>query len=167
VNLRIPGPTPVPPEVAQAGAADMINHRGKQFAALIRRTTDRVKQVYQTQNDVLTLSASGTGAMEAAVVNHVAVGDKVLVITIGEFGQRFVDIVKNYGGEPVELAFEYGQAADPAQVETALKANPNIRTVLITHNETSTGTTNVYLPEVASIARSHDCLVIVDAISSL
>ena len=103
--------------------------------------------------------------MEAAVVNHVAAGERVLVINIGEFGQRFVDLVRNYGAEPVELKFEYGQAADPAQVEDALKANRDVRTVLITHNETSTGTTNVFLPQVAEVAHRYDCLLIVDAIS--
>ena len=71
MNLRIPGPTSVPPEVAQAGAAPMINHRGPEFAAMMGRTNAGVKHVYQTQHDVLTLSASGTGAMEAAVVNLV------------------------------------------------------------------------------------------------
>lgn len=167
MNLRIPGPTPVPAAVAQAGAADMINHRGPEFAELIRRTTAGAQQVFQTTNAVLTLTASGSGGMEAAVVNHVAPGERVLVVTIGVFGQRFLDIVSSYGAEPVELAFEFGSAADPAQIDDALKSNPDIRTVLITHNETSTGTTNVYLPQVSEIVHRHDALMIVDAISSL
>ena len=167
MNLRIPGPTPVPAEVAQAGAAEMINHRGPQFAAMLGRITAGAQQVFQTKNSVLTLTASGTGAMEAAVVNHVAPGEQVLVITIGVFGQRFVDIVRAYGAEPVELAFDFGSAADPAQVDDALRANPGIRTVLVTHNETSTGTTNVYLPQISEVVHRHDALMIVDAISSL
>jgi aspartate aminotransferase-like enzyme len=167
VNLRIPGPTPVPAEVAEAGAAEMINHRGPEFAALIRRVTDGVQRVYQTKNDVLILSASGSGGMEAAVVNHIAPGDRVLVVTIGVFGERFLDLVRVYGAEPVEYRVDYGQAADPSRVEELLKANPDIRTLLITHNETSTGATNVYLPQIAEVGRQHGCLVIVDAISSL
>lgn len=167
MNLRIPGPTPVPSEVAQAGAAEMINHRGPEFAAIVRRTTERVQQVYQTKNAVLSLSTSGTGGMEAAVVNHVRPGEKVLAITIGVFGKRFVEILGAYGAEPVELAFDFGTAADPSRVDAALKANPDIKTVLITHNETSTGTTNVTLADVAKVTRQHDCLLIVDAISSL
>jgi len=167
VILRIPGPTPVPEEVAQAGAAEMINHRGPEFAELMGRITEGAKLVYQTENDVLCLSTSGTGGMEAAVANHVSPGERVLVVTIGVFGKRFVDIVKTFGGEPQELAFEFGTAADPNRVAEALAADPALRAVLVTHNETSTGATNVQLKEIAQAARDHDCLVIVDAISSL
>jgi aspartate aminotransferase-like enzyme len=167
VNLRIPGPTPIPTEVAQAGAAEMINHRGPEFAALLKRTTDRVKQVYQTQNDVLTLTASGTGGMEAAISNHVALGEQVLIVTVGVFGKRFVEITRVFGGQPIELEFEFGTAIDPNRVDETLSANPEVRVLVVTHNETSTGVTNRGLQEIAQIARRHDCLLIVDAISSL
>ncbi len=166
-NLRIPGPTPVPPEVAQAGAAEMINHRGPEFAALIANITERVKRVYQTENDLAVLSASGTGGMEAAVANHISPGDHVLVVTVGVFGERFTELVHAYGGKVTELNFEYGTAADANRVDEALAADPDIRAVLFTHNETSTGVTNVQLKEIAEAARSRDRLVIVDAISSL
>lgn len=167
MNLRLPGPTPVPPEVAEAGSAEMINHRGPEFAALLKTTTEGVRRVYATSNDVFILSASGSGGMEAAVVNHVHPDEEVLVVTIGVFGKRFVQICEAYGAKPVELAFEFGTAADVNQIDEALNANPEIRTVLITHNETSTGTTNVFLPHVAQVAHEHDCLLIVDAVSSL
>jgi len=167
VNLRIPGPTTVPPEVAQAGAAPMINHRGPEFLAMLQRTTEGVKKVYQTTNDVLTLTASGTGAMEAAVVNLVAPGDEVLVISIGEFGDRFINLVKIYGGKATELKFDQGLAADLNQVEAALKANSAIKTVLVTHNETSTGVTQPILPDLAKMVHARDGLLVVDAISSL
>lgn len=167
MNLRIPGPTPVPLEVAEAGARDMINHRGPEFADLISRTTEGVRRVFGTQNDLLTLSASGTGGMEAAVANHVSPGDRVLVVTIGVFGKRFVDIVSTYGGIPQVIEHDYGTVADPNQIDQALAADPSIRAVLITHNETSTGTTNVVLPQVGEVVRHHDRLLIVDAISSL
>lgn len=166
MNLRIPGPTPVPREVAEAGAADMINHRGPEFAEIIGRVTEGVKKVYQTSNDVLILTTSGSGGMEAAVVNHVSPGDKVLVVTIGVFGKRFLEIVQTYGGNPTELAFEFGTAADPARIDTALAADPELKAVLVTHNETSTGVTNP-LKEIAEVVRKHDRLLIVDAISSL
>jgi aspartate aminotransferase-like enzyme len=166
VNLRIPGPTPVPREVAEAGAADMINHRGPEFAEIIARVTQGVKQVYQTSNDVLILTTSGSGGMEAAVVNHVSPGDKVLVITVGVFGKRFLEIVQTYGGQPVELAFDFGTAADPARIDEVLAGDPELKTVLVTHNETSTGVTNP-LKEIAEAVRKHDRLLIVDAISSL
>ena len=167
MNLRIPGPTPVPAEVAQAGAAEMINHRGPEFAALIASTTDRVKRVFQTENDLLTITASGTGGMEAAVSCHVNPGEKVLIATVGVFGKRFVDITRAYGGDPIELPFEFGTSADPNKIDQALDENPDIRTLMVTHNETSTGVTNKQLPQIAEVARKHDCLIIVDAISSL
>jgi aspartate aminotransferase-like enzyme len=167
VNLRIPGPTTVPVEVAQAGATEMINHRGPEFAALIARTTEGVKKVYQTQNDVLTLTASGSGAMESAVVNFTAPGDHSLVVSIGNFGDRFANLVKIYGGVLTKQEYEGGQAADLNKIEDALKADPQIRTVFITHNETSTGVTNPVLPELAALVHAHDALVVVDAISSL
>ena len=166
MNLRIPGPTPVPREVAEAGAAEMINHRGPAFAAMIGRISTGVAKVFQTESDVLTLSTSGTGGMKAAVANHVSPGDRVLVVTIGVFGKRFVQLVETYGGVPVELAFEFGTAADPNLVDEALAADSDLRAVLVTHNETSTGVTNP-LREIAEAVRKHDRLLIVDAISSL
>ena len=167
MNLRIPGPTTVPAEIAQAGAADMINHRGPEFAAMLERTTAGVKQVYQTKNDVMTLTSSGTGAMEAAVVNVMAPGEETLVISIGEFGDRLINLVKTYGGKGTELKFDQGLAADMNQIEAALKANRNIKLVLITHNETSTGVTQPILAELSKLVHSMDGLLIVDAISSL
>ncbi len=167
MNLRIPGPTAVPPEVLEAGAAAMINHRGPEFAAMIARTTEGVKRVYQTTNDVATLTASGTGAMEAAVVNLMAPGEPALVITIGEFGDRFVKLVNAYGGKLTQQAYEPGQAADLNRIEDALKANPEIKLVFITHNETSTGVTNPVLPELGKLVHRYDGTLVVDAISSL
>ena len=167
MNLRIPGPTPVPTEVAEAGAAEMINHRGPEFAAMIKRTTEGVRKVFQTENDLLTLTASGTGGMEAAVSCHVNPGEKVLIATVGVFGKRFVDITRAYGGEPIELPFEFGTSADPNRIDQALQENPDIRILMVTHNETSTGVTNKQLPQIAEVARKNDCLIIVDAISSL
>ena len=166
MNLRLPGPTSVPQEVAEAGAAPMINHRGPEFADLIGRITERVRQVYRTAGDVLVLTTSGTGGMEAAVANHVSPGDRVLVVTIGVFGKRFVELVRTYGAEPVELAFEFGTAADPNAIDEALGADRELQAVLVTHNETSTGVTNP-LQDIARVVRSHDRLLIVDAISSL
>ncbi len=145
----------------------MINHRGPEFAEMIARTTEGVKKVYQTANDVATLTASGTGAMESAVVNFMAPGEHALVVAIGEFGNRFQNLVQTYGGHLVSQEYEPGQAADLNRIEAALKADPEIRTVFITHNETSTGVTNPVLPDLAGLVHSHDALLVVDAISSL
>ena len=167
MNLRLPGPIPVPEAVAQAGAAPMINHRGPEFASLIHRTTEKLKQIYLTENDVLTLTASGTGAMEAAVVNFMPPGSHALVITIGVFGNRFKELVSAYGGIATVLEFSFGSAADLEQIKDALEKNPEIKTVFVTHNETSTGVTNPIIPDLVKVVQQHDALLIVDAISSL
>ena len=123
MNLRTPGPIPVPPEVAEAGAAEMINHRGPEFSEMIAEISDGLRHVYRTAGDVLVLTGSGTAGMEAAVVNHVQPGDRVLVVTVGVFGERFLELVRVYGGDPVHLAFDYGSAADPARIDDALAAD--------------------------------------------
>jgi aspartate aminotransferase-like enzyme len=145
----------------------MINHRGPEFASLIHRTTEKLKQIYLTENDVLTLTASGTGAMEAAVVNFMPPGSHALVITIGVFGNRFKELVNAYGGIATVLEFSFGSAADLEQIKDALEKNPEIKTVFVTHNETSTGVTNPIIPDLAQVVQQHDALLIVDAISSL
>ena len=166
VNLRIPGPTPVPQEVAEAGARPMINHRGRPFAAILDRVTKRLQEFFQTSNDVFILTASGTGAMEAAVVNTLSPGDRVLNISIGAFGDRFARIAEAYGAQVTRLDFEWGTAADPEEVRRALAADSSIKAVLVTHNETATGVTNP-LEEIAGVVREADKLLLVDAISSL
>ena len=167
VNLRIPGPTTCPEEVLLAGARPMINHRGPEFREVLLRVTDHLKQAVETQNDILILTASGTGAMEATIVNTLSPGDKVLAITIGYFGERFSQIARVYGADVQNLSFPWGTAADPEQVRQALKENPDIKAVLVTHNETSTGVTND-LERIAGIVKGEfDRLLLVDAISSL
>ncbi|MCL4535571.1 MAG: alanine--glyoxylate aminotransferase family protein [Bacteroidetes bacterium] len=166
MNLRIPGPTPVPPEVLQAMAKQMINHRGPEFAEIIGDITARLKRLFQTENDLYILTSSGTGAMEAAVVNFFSPGDRVLVASIGAFGDRFAAIAKAFGAEVEKLDFPWDSAVDPDIVEARLKADPSIKGVMVTHNETSTGVTND-LPAIAAAIRKHDRLVVVDAISSV
>ncbi len=166
MNLRIPGPTPCPPEVLAASARQMINHRGREFADLIGRVVQRLKRFYRTEHDVLVLTASGTGGLEAAIVNTLSPGDQVLAVSIGEFGQRFAEIAEAYGAQVVRLEYEPGQAADPEDVRRALAQHPQARAVLVTHNETSTGVTNP-LADIARVVREADRLLLVDAVSSL
>ena len=144
----------------------MVNHRGREFAALIERVTKRLRQFYLTSGDVLILSASGTGGMEAAVVNTLSPGDKVLAVSIGAFGDRFAAIAETYGAQVRPLAYEWGEAADPEEIRGALAADPDMVAVLVTHNETSTGVTNP-LEEIAKVVREADRLLLVDAVSSL
>ena len=166
MNLRIPGPTPVPPRVLEASARPMINHRGREFMSILERVTKRLKEFFLTENDLFILTTSGTGAMETAVVNTLSSGDRVLVISIGAFGDRFANIAEAYGAVVSRLDYEWGKAADPEDVRRALAADPSIKAVLVTHNETSTGVTNP-LEDIAKVVREFDKLLLVDAVSSL
>jgi aspartate aminotransferase-like enzyme len=166
VNLRIPGPTPVPPEVLQAMSQPMVNHRGPEFKQLLLRVTDGLKHFYETSGDVLTFTGSGTSGLEAAVVNLLSAGDRTLHVVIGNFGQRFMEIAKAFGADTTQVVFENGAAADPAAVRDALRADPAVKAVFITHNETSTGVTNP-LRELEAVAKEFGKLVIVDGVSSV
>jgi len=146
----------------------MINHRGPEFADIIGRITARLQKLFETKNDVLTMTSAGTGAIEAAVVNTLSPGDRALGVSIGVFGERFADIATTYGVDVEKLSFEMGSAADPAVVAEALKKDPSFKAVFVTHNETSTGVTN----DLGAIAKAirgvrPDVLILVDAISSL
>ncbi len=165
-NLRIPGPTPCPENVLKEMSRQMINHRGPQFARILNDVTDNLKQLFQTKNDVFLLTGSGTGGMEAAVVNALSPGDRVLSVSIGVFGDRFAAIAKQFGAEIIPLSFEWGKAAEPDQIKKALSQDPSIKAVLVTHNETSTGVTND-LGKISSVVKEFDKLLLVDAISSL
>ena len=166
MNLRIPGPTPCPEDVLQAGAGQMMNHRGPEFAAILRRVTDGLNWVYGSSSDILSFTTSGTGGLEVAVVNTLSPGDKVLSISIGSFGDRIRSIAKTYGAQIVPYTLEWGEAADPAEIGRMLDADSEIKAVLVTHNETSTGVTNP-LEAIAAEARKRDRLIIVDAVSSM
>ena len=165
-QLRIPGPTPVPDEVLQAMAKQMINHRGPEFVQLLNDVTAKLKQIFQTKNDLLVLTGAGTGGLEAAIVNTLSPGDKVLATSIGVFGDRFTKIAQQYGAETIPLSFEWGKAADIDAIRQALRAEPKIKAVMVTHNETSTGVTND-LASISSVVKEFDKLLLVDAISGL
>ena len=166
MNLRIPGPTPCPEEVLQAGAAQMMNHRGPEFAQILRRVTDGLNWVFGSSSDVLSITTSGTGGLETAVVNVLSPGDKVLSVSIGSFGDRLRSIAKTYGAEIESYALEWGEAADPAEIARRLDADATIKAVMVTHNETSTGVTNP-LEAIAKEVRARNRLIIVDAVSSM
>ncbi len=165
-NLRIPGPTPCPEEVLQAQTKQMINHRAPEFGQMMRDITDGLKKLFQTRNDLFLLTSSGTGGLEAAVVNTLSPGDTVLSVSIGVFGDRFGSIAEQFGANVIPLKFEWGTAADPDQVRDAIAADPGIKAVLVTHNETSTGVTND-LAALSKIVKDAGKLLLVDAISSL
>ncbi|MBI4266967.1 MAG: alanine--glyoxylate aminotransferase family protein [Chloroflexi bacterium] len=165
-NLRVPGPTPCPPEVLQAMGRQMINHRGEEFKQLLGDVTAKLKQLFQTRNDLFMLTGSGTGGMEAAVVNFLSPEDRVLAVSIGAFGDRFAGIARQFGADVVPLNFEWGKAADPDAIKKVLQSDAKIKAVLVTHNETSTGITND-LGQIAAVVKGFDKLLLVDTVSSM
>lgn len=166
--LMIPGPTAVPQSILLAGAQPMVNHRGPEFRAALEACTEGLKRVFQTSHEVYILTASGTGGLEAAIVNMLSPGDKVLSVSIGVFGDRFASIAQTYGAQVEKMDFPMGSAADSETIRTRLAEDTakEIKAVLITHNETSTGVTND-LATICPIVREHGALLLVDGISSL
>ena len=172
VNLRIPGPTPLPDRVREAGSRQMVNHRGPEFRELISRVTGRLQAAFETTNDIVILTASGTGGLEAAVVNHLSPTDPVLAVSIGSFGDRFAKIASTYGADVTKIDVEWGHAADPDQVTEALRVMAGdgrpAKAILLTHNETSTGVENPLRELAAAVSdASPETLILVDAISGL
>jgi aspartate aminotransferase-like enzyme len=166
-NLRTPGPTPVPHDILKASAAQMINHRGPEFKALIESITSKIQDVFQTTNDLYILTSSGTGALESAVVNTVSPDDSVLCISVGVFGDRFSQIAHMYGAKVTDLKVEAGKAVDPEQIRKELNSDPAIKTVIVTHNETSTGITND-LESIAKVVKGEfNKLLLVDSVSGM
>jgi aspartate aminotransferase-like enzyme len=164
--LLAPGPTPVPSEVLLAMAQPVIHHRTPQFEAIFAEVQDGLRRLFQTRQDVLMLAASGTGAMEAAVTNTTSPGDRVLVVNGGKFGERWGKIAAAYGLAVTELKVEWGKAVEPAQVERALRAQPDTRLVLMQASETSTTALHP-VPPIAKITRERDTLLVVDGITAV
>ncbi len=168
-NLRTPGPIPLPREVRDAQAQPMIDHRGTEFGEMQREIVAGIGQLIGTSSDVVLLTGSGTGSLEAAVVNTLSPGDRVLAVSIGSFGDRFAAIAAAFGASVDRLEFDWGTTADPDALAERLRreAKP-YRAVLLTHNETSTGVTNP-LPALTRAIRDApgEPLVLVDGISGL
>ncbi len=166
-NLRIPGPTFVPQSVLNASARPMINHRGPEFASLLVGVTRALQDLLRTQGDVFLLTSSGSGAMEAAVANTLARGDRVLVFSNGAFGERFHSICRAYGLDARRIDVTWGRAVDPDLVRDEIakdKGKEAAKAVLVTHNETSTGVLNP-LKDICEAVRGSGKLLIVDSIS--
>ncbi|HYB99709.1 MAG TPA: alanine--glyoxylate aminotransferase family protein [Candidatus Limnocylindrales bacterium] len=164
--LLAPGPTAVPHEALLAMAAPMIHHRTPQFSEIFRQAAEGSRKMFGTEQPVLMLSSSGTGAMEAAITNTLSPGDTVLVVNGGKFGERWMEIARTYGLGVVEVPVEWGYAVTQEQVADALKANPGARAVLMQHSETSTTAIHP-VEKVAELTRNTDVLLIVDGITSV
>jgi len=164
--LMIPGPTPVPPTVMAAMTQPLIGHRSEDFAKLYEEIVKKLKKVLQTENDVFILTSSGTGALETAIANTVNPGDKVLSLSTGNFGDRFAKIASAYGAQVDRVGFEWGCDVDLQVVKEKLAANPDIKVVLATQNETSTGVINDIAGIGALVAKA-PALLLVDGISGV
>jgi aspartate aminotransferase-like enzyme len=163
-QLRVPGPTPLPDRVIRSASRQMINHRGPEFAALLRDIEEGLRWALRTSNDVLIYPCSGTGGLEAAVVNLLSPGERALFCTMGSFGDRWADIGVGYGADVLRLRVPDGEPIDPEDVDRILAENSNINTVFVTHNETSTGVTND-LRALAAVIKGRGKLLAVDSVS--
>jgi aspartate aminotransferase-like enzyme len=164
--LLAPGPTPVPPEVLLAMAQPVIHHRTPQFEAVFAEVQAGLQRLFQTREDVLILASSGTGAMEAAVVNTTSPGDRVLVVNGGKFGERWGKIAAAYGLTVSELKVEWGRAVEPEAIARALREHPDTRLVLMQASETSTTALHP-TGAIARLTRASDTLLVVDGITAV
>jgi aspartate aminotransferase-like enzyme len=165
-QLMAPGPTPVPSEVLLAMAQPIIHHRTAEYEALFVEVRAGLKRLVQTSQEVIPLACSGTGAMEAAVVNTLSAGDTVVVVSAGKFGERWLELGRAYGVEIIELKAPYGETVSAERLAETLKAHPRVQAVLVQHSETSTGVLHD-VRAYAAVTRSTDAILVVDAVSSL
>ena len=164
--LLTPGPTPLPPQVSLAMAKPIIHHRTPQFQEILKEASLGLKWAFQTDNDVFIISSSGTGAMEAAVINLLSCGDTALVVQGGKFGERWTEIAKACGINAEIINVEWGRAVSPAEISQRLKSNPQIKAVFTTLCETSTGVDND-IQAIAAVVKETPAVLVVDAISGL
>ena len=165
-QLMAPGPTPVPSEVLLAMAQPMIHHRTPQYEAVFVEVRAGLKRLFQTSAEVVPLACSGTGAMEAAVVNTLSAGDRVVVVRAGKFGDRWLEIARAYGLDVIDLAAPFGDSVAAERIGEAMKQHPNVKAVLTQHSESSTGVLHD-VRAYAAVVRTSDAILIVDAVSSL
>ena len=165
-HLLAPGPTPIPPDVLQAIARPILHHRTPEFEALFGRVRAGLGEIIETRSEVIVLAASGTGALEAAVVNLCSPGDEVLVVRCGKFGERWADIARAFGLTVHTVDAPYGETVPPERVEAALAAHPRARALFVTQSETSTGVLED-VEAYAALTRRTATLCVVDTVSSL
>jgi serine---pyruvate transaminase len=164
--LFTPGPTPVPPEVLEAMSRPMIHHRSSDFRAIFGRCLDRLAEVYRTAGEVLVYTASGTGGMESAISNLTRPGDRVVVVSAGHFGERWVEMTRNFGCDVAVLAYAWGESPTAEDLAARLRELGGAKAVFVTHSETSTGVV-ADVQALAAAAKEAASLVVVDAVSSL
>jgi len=164
--LLSPGPTAVPEQVLLRMAAPMIHHRTPQFSEIFAETRAMLQQIHQTQSDALMLSCSGTGAMEAAVMNLCAPGETMIFVNGGKFGERWGKIAEKHGVHAVEILVPWGDAVAIEDVQAALSAHPEAKALFVQASETST-TTEHPIQAIAALTQELNCVTVVDAITAL
>ncbi len=165
--LLAPGPTAIPPEILLAMAEPILHHRNPLFEAVVAEVRENLKWLFGTKNEVLIFASSGTGAMEGAVTNMLSPGDKAICVKSGKFGERWANICKAYGVQPLNIDIPWGDILEPAEVEKVLKANPDVKAIYATTTETSTGA-RFPIQEIAAIVRNYpNSIMVLDAITGL
>jgi serine---pyruvate transaminase len=164
--IMTPGPTPISEEVLMEHARPLMHHRSPEFSEIFVEVTEKLKKLFKTKNDVFILTSSGTGAMEAGVVNFFSPGDRVIVASIGNFGERFKKISTKFGLDVIALDYEWGDAVNPDDIKKTLDDNEDVRGVMVQFSETSTGAIND-VKTIGSIVKNYPAILIVDAISGI
>ncbi|MFZ0367229.1 MAG: alanine--glyoxylate aminotransferase family protein [Nitrososphaeraceae archaeon] len=165
--VMLPGPTNVPNRVINAMLTPMINHRSDDFRKLYKDIINKTQTVFETENDVVVLTTSGTGAVETSVINLIKRDDVVIIPVNGEFSTRLADLIDNYGGKTIRINSHYGQNPPIEKIEEAFEKNSNIKALYVVYNETSTGTTLRNLSKLGDICKAHGAYFVVDAVSIL
>ncbi len=164
-QLRIPGPTPIPPRIMQAMNQPMIGHRSPECSHLLQTCSQGLKPIFGTKEDILILTGSGTSALEAAVTSIVAPNEEVAVVVAGAFGDRFATICEKFGMDTHRLAIPWGEAYSPEDMRRFLQQHPKIKAVFLTYCETSTGVLHPIADLAKAIRETSDALIIVDGVS--
>lgn len=165
--IMLPGSTNIPDRVSRAMIKPIIGHRGPEFQKIHKEIIQNAKYLFQTENDVFILTASGTGAVECAISNTVNPNDKILIPTYGLFSERMKEKINRRNGKPIEIPKKWGKTPKATEIKKKIEEEKDIKAIAIVYNETSTGATVRDLPKIGEIAKENDALLIVDAVSIL
>ena len=167
MNLRIPGPTPLPPEILSAHSKQIIDHRGAESQEIFKKITGLIRRMAGCTGDVYILTSSGWGGVESMIVNTITPGDTVLALTAGFFGEAFGKMATTFGAKVENLSFPDGDIVDPDAIAAKLRNMRDVKAVVMTHNESYTGVANP-LKEIAAVVRANsNALLLVDSVSAL
>ena len=164
--IMLPGPTNVPEPVMRAMLEPMINHRSTSFSKLLKRIMEKGQKIFQTSGDIIGLTTSGTGGVEASVTNLVKTGDKVIVTVFGEFGTRLSEEIEDMGAHAIKITAPFGDAPSISAVEEAFQKNGKVKALYVVANETSTGVAVRWLKQAGDLCSKHGTFFVADAVSN-